>query len=80
MNKTADIEWEIGLVLDRRWELGDGPLTLAELEERLPPELRAIERTWIGIAVYRMLGDGRMRAVGCDHSRHEGTCMVEAAR
>ena len=34
MNKTADIEWEIALVLD------GGPLTLAEMEERLPPEIR----------------------------------------
>jgi hypothetical protein len=72
VNKTADIEWEIALVLDR------GPLTLAEMETRLPAEIRNIERTWIGIAVYRMLGDGRIRTVGCDHDRHEGACVIEA--
>jgi hypothetical protein len=46
VNKTADIEWEISLVLD------NGPLTLAEMEERLPAEIRAVDRRWIGVAVY----------------------------
>ncbi len=74
MNKTEDIEWEIGLAL------ADGPLTLAEMEDRLPDAFRRIERTWIGIAVYRMLDDGRIRAVGCTHNRHEGDCVMEAGR
>ncbi len=74
MNKTEDIEWEISLAL------ANGPATLTELEARLPDAYRAIERTWIGIAVYRMLDDGRIRAVGCTHNRHEGDCVVEATR
>lgn len=74
MNKTEDIEWEIGLTLLH------GPLTLAEIETKLPDAIRAVERTWIGIAVYRMLDDGRIKAVGCSHNRHEGDCVVEAAR
>jgi hypothetical protein len=74
VNKTADIEWEIARVLD------GGPLTLAEMEERLPPEIRAVDRRWIGVAVYGMLRDGRIRAVDCDHDSHDGTCVVEAIR
>jgi membrane-bound lytic murein transglycosylase MltF len=74
VNKTADIEWEIALVLDA------GPLTLAEMEQRLPAEIRSEDRRWIGIAVYNMLRDGRIRAVGCDHDSHEGDCVVETVR
>jgi hypothetical protein len=74
VNKTADIEWEISLVLD------NGPLTLAEMEEQLPAEIRAVDRRWIGVAVYNMLRDGRIRAVGCDHGSHDGDCVVEVAR
>jgi hypothetical protein len=73
MNKTDDIEWGISQVLL------DGPITLEEMERRLPAELQG-DRRWIGVAVYRMLGDGRIRAVGCDHGSHEGTCVVEAHR
>lgn len=72
MNKTEDIEWEIRRVLY------DGPLTLEAMETRLPPEFRAIERTWIGIAVHNMERDGRIRFTGCDHRSHEGYCVVEA--
>jgi hypothetical protein len=75
VNKTADIEWEIGRVLK-----DGGPLTLAEMEERLPAEIRAEDRRWIGVAVYQMLGDGRIRAVACDHDNHDGACVVEAVR
>ena len=73
MNKTADIEWEIALVLD------GGPLTLQEMEDRLPPEMSTstADRRWIGVAVYRMLGDGRLRAVGCDCGSHNGRCVVD---
>jgi hypothetical protein len=74
VNKTADIEWEISRVV------GDGPLTLAEMEERLPVEIRAVDRRWIGVAVYGMLRDGRIRAVGCDHGSHDGDCVVGVAR
>jgi hypothetical protein len=74
VNWTADIEWEVALVLN------GGPLTLDELEQRLPAAIRDIGRRWIGVAVYRMLGDGRIRAVGCDHGTHDGACVVEAAR
>lgn len=73
MNKTDDIEWEIGWALK-----AGGPLTLADMEERLPAAIRAVDRRWIGVAVYRMLGDGRIRAVGCDHGSHGGSCVVEA--
>jgi hypothetical protein len=74
VNKTADIEWEIA------WVLADGPLTLAEMENRLPAEIRAVDRRWMGVAVYSMLRDGRIRAVGCDHGSHDGDCVVEVAR
>lgn len=75
MNKTVDIEWDIARIL-RHY----GRLTLAEVEEHLPPETRPEDRRWIGVAVYRMLGDGRIRAVGCEHGSHDGTCVVEAHR
>ncbi len=73
-NKTDDIEWCIARALD------NGPLTLAEMEKRLPAEIRAEDRRWIGAAVYAMLRDGRIRAVGCEHGSHDGTCVVEAMR
>jgi hypothetical protein len=74
VNKTADIEWEIA------WVLAGGPLTLAEMEDRLPPEIRAVDRRWIGVAVYGMLRDGRIRAVSCGDHSHDGSCVVEAVR
>jgi hypothetical protein len=74
LNKTADIEWEIA------WVLAGGPLTLAEMEERPPAEIRAVDRRWIGVAVYGMLRDGRIRAVVCDLGSHDGDCVVEVAR
>lgn len=73
MNKTDDIEWEIGFALS------GGPLTLADMETRLPAEIRSIERTWIGIAVHKMERDGRIRFTNCTHSGHEGDCVVERA-
>lgn len=76
MNKTEDIEDAIRFAL----AYADGPLTLEEMERRLPDAIQAIDRRWIGIAVYRMLDDGRIRAVGCEHGTHEGACVVEAAR
>jgi len=75
VNKTHEIEWWI------QFRLGEnGPLTLAEMEERLPAEIRSEDRRWIGVAVYGMLRDGRIRAVGCDHGSHDGDCVVEVAR
>jgi hypothetical protein len=74
VNKTDDIEWEIRRVLS------DGPMTLSAMEEKLPAEIRNDDRRWIGVAVHRMLGDGRIRATGCTHSRHEGDCVVEASK
>lgn len=74
-SKTADIEWQIALVLE------GGPLTLAEMEDRLPPEIRAVDRRWIGVAVHQMLRDGRIRTTGCDNNHnHDGACVVEAVQ
>lgn len=73
VNKTADIEREIAQVMD------GGQLTLQEMEERLSAQIRAVDRRWIGIAVYQMLRDGRLRAVRCGHI-HDGACVVEAVR
>jgi hypothetical protein len=77
--KTDDIEFALTDILDRH-----SPLTLEALEERLygiHPQLRAEQRTWIGIAVHNLLRNGTISAVGCDsgHS-HEGYCVVGVAR
>jgi len=74
VNETADIERAIGLVLN------DGPLPLVVVEDRLPVGMRADGRGWIDVAVNRMLGDGRIRAVGCDCPILAGACVVEAVR
>jgi hypothetical protein len=46
------------------------------MEERLPAEIRTEDRRWIGLAVYSMLRDGRIRAIGCDHGSHDGDRVV----
>ncbi len=74
MNKTEDIEWEIARIL------AAGPLTLGEMEARLPEVIRNDDRRWIGVAVWRMLGDGRMTASGCICPDHGAACVVEAGR
>ena len=83
MRKTADIEREIGLALQEgvRSTWPGWRTTLAAMEDRLPPEIRADDRRWIGVAVSQMLGDGRIRTTGCDDTHsHDGACVVEAAR
>jgi hypothetical protein len=47
---------------------------------RSPATTYSVDRRWIGVAVYSMLRDGRIRAVGCDHGSHDGDCVVEEAR
>lgn len=78
MNKTADIEEALHMTLR------DTPDTLEGLEKRLLtgyPQLRGLERTWIGIAVHKMIRDGRMVTVGCSASHnHEGYCKVKVGR
>jgi hypothetical protein len=73
VNKTEDIEFEMLCGLD------DGPVTLADLEAKRFEWVD--DRRWIGVALYRMLRDGRLRMVGCDvNHMHEGDCVVEVAR
>jgi hypothetical protein len=76
MIETVDVEHAIVRVL------GDGPLTLDQLRQRLPEEIRAEERRRNGVAVHRMLGDGRLRAAGCDHDifGHDDACVIEVDR
>jgi hypothetical protein len=73
MNKTDDIEWEISRAL------AGGRMTLADLEAAHLGWLD--DRRWLGVAVHRMLGDGRIRAVNCGQGcQHDGACVVEMVR
>lgn len=71
MNKTDDIEYDILCALD----LGPKRLDAVEAEG-----LSWVgDRRWIGVALWRLLGEGKVRAVNCapDHN-HDGACVVEA--
>jgi hypothetical protein len=73
MNKTDDIEWEISRALDSR------PMTLADPKGNHFGWLD--DPRWLGVAIYRMLGDGRIRAVSCGQGcQHDGACVVKAVR
>lgn len=77
MNKTADIEFAIAVVLR------DDPITLDDLEERLYgrfPALQGEDRRWIGVALMHLKQAGKIRYPGCGHDSHEGGCKVEAVR
>jgi hypothetical protein len=73
VSKTEDIEFEIRLAL------ADGPMTLAQLEAG-GRFAWVDDRCWLRVAVYKMIREGRIRAVGCDHDSHDGDCVVEAVR
>ena len=61
--------------------LSGGPLTLADLEKVLPYGEWVEDRRWLGVTVYRLLGDGRIRPVSCgDGHSHDGGCLVEVVR
>lgn len=75
MNKTADIETA---VLD--W-LADGPLAIGDLADRFRRIAPGEQLTWLGIAMHKLEGAGKVSYPSCSASHnHDGPCTVELAR
>lgn len=75
MNKTADIETA---VLD--W-LDGGPLTIDEIADRFRRIAPGEQLTWLGIAMHKLEGAGKVFYPSCGHgAHHDGPCTVEMAR
>jgi hypothetical protein len=71
MNKTEDLQV---MILDA---LADGPLTLDEMEQRIPP---VDDRRWIGVALGHLKRDGEIRYLMCDaEHNHAGGCVIAIA-